>query len=252
MPRAGEPTIVFSRLLEMAAQADRQGRCRYTPFLTPPEAELALAAGKRAGVDVTLFGGTEEAERRMARFRPLDCEPEPFPLATLEITWPHQNAPVHRDLLGAVMALGVARARTGDIVLAADRAYLFTESALAATIAPGLTEAGRVRLSVREVDAPQAAALPTGEEIRCTVQSPRLDALVADGFHLSRGNAAELIEAGAVKLRYAQTLRPDARVEEGDAISVRGYGRLRVESFGETTRKGRTPVRMTRFGPPRG
>ncbi len=81
--------------------------------------------------------------------------------------------------------------------------------------------------------------------------SPRLDAVVGDGFHLSRGDAAELIEAGAVKLRHMPTLRPDARVAEGDAISVRGYGRLRVEAIGSPTRKGRLPVTLTRFGAPR-
>jgi RNA-binding protein YlmH len=55
-----------------------------------------------------------------------------------------------------------------------------------------------------------------------------------------------------VKLCHAPELRPDAKVEEGDAISVRGYGRLRVDSFGTTTRKGRLPVKVTRYGASRG
>lgn len=238
----------FSRLLELAEQADRQDRSRFTPFLTPPEAELALAAAKRARVNGELFGGYEGAERRMARFSPMLAEPEPFPIAALEITWPHQEAPEHRDLLGGLMGLGVKRARAGDIVLLPDKAYLFVETTLAGMIAQGLVEAGRVRLTVRAGAILPDLAAPEGEEQRFTVQTPRLDAVVADGFHLSRGNAAELIEAGAVKLRHMPTLRPDARVEAGDAISVRGFGRLRIEEFGEPTRKGRLPVRVTRFG----
>ena len=251
MPRTAEPTLPFSRLLELAAQADQQQRCRFTPFLTPPEAELALAAAKRAQVSGALYGGFAEAERRMARFCPLFMQEEPFPLETLRVTWPHQDAPEHRDLLGAVMALGIKRARIGDIVLSAGQAYLFVEAALAEMIAGGLLEAGRIRLSVQRVDAMPELAAPEGEEIRFTVQTPRLDAIVADGFHLSRGSAAELIEAGVVKLRFAPMLRPDARVEAGDVISVRGHGRLRIESFGEITRKGRLPVLLTRFGAPR-
>ena len=251
MPRAGEPPMEFSRLTELAAQAERQSRCRFTPFLTPPEAELALAAGKRERVSVALSGGYAEAERRMARFCPTLAEEEPFPLATLQVTWPHQDAPAHRDLLGGLMGLGIRRDRTGDIVLANDRAYLFVEEMLSDTVAMGLTEAGRIRLRVERVPGMPDTALPEGEELRVTVQSARLDALVGDGFHLSRGDAAELIESGAVKLRHTMTLRPDARVAAGDTISVRGYGRLRVETVGEPNRKGRLPVTLTRFGAPR-
>jgi len=248
MPRQGEPPIEFSRLLELAEQADRQERSRFTPFLTPPEAELAIAASKRMRVSVELFGGYEGAERRMARFATPQSEPESFPIASLEISWPRQDAPEHRDLLGGLMGLGVKRARMGDIALLPDKAYLFVETALAEMIAGSLTEAGRARLTVRITDTLPELTAPVGEQQHFTVQTPRLDAIVADGFHLSRGNAAELIEAGAVKLRHAPMLRPDARVEAGDAISVRGFGRLMIEEFGEPTRKGRLPVRITRFG----
>ncbi|MCE5342919.1 MAG: YlmH/Sll1252 family protein [Eubacteriales bacterium] len=248
MPRSSDPPVAFSRLLELAQQADRLGDCRFTPFLTPPEAELAQSAAKRADVEITLFGGVEDAERRMARFSPADVKPQPFPIAALEIAWPKQQAPGHRDLLGAVMALGLRRDHLGDIALITGRAYLFADAALAESIAQSLTEAGRVKLAVHVAAELPVLPRPEGETLRGTVQTPRLDAIVAEGFHLSRGAAAELIAEGAVKLRFAPTLRPDARVEPGDTISVRGLGRLTVEDFGETTRKGRIPVRITRFG----
>jgi RNA-binding protein YlmH len=149
------------------------------------------------------------------------------------------------------MGLGIRRDRTGDIVLGTEGATLFVEAPLAETVLSGLTEAGRIRLSAARAEAADLPAAPQGEEVRFTVQSARLDAVVADGFHLSRGDAAALIEAGAVKLRHVPTLRPDARVAEGDAISVRGYGRLTIETIGLPTRKGRLPVTLTRHGAPR-
>ena len=248
MPVSGEPPLPFSRLLEMAQQAEALSVNRFTPFLTPPECELALSAAKRAGVACALFGGYEGAERCVARFTPPDAEPKPFPVATVEIAWPRQQAPGHRDLLGAVMALGLRRDRLGDIALTPERAYLFADAALAETIAMGLTQAGRVNLTVKVADAPGAFTPTEGETQTGTVPSPRLDAMVAEGFHLSRGAAAELISEGAVKLRHVLIQRPDARVEEGDAISVRGLGRLTVEAIGQPTRKGRLPVRLLRFG----
>ena len=248
MSRVGETPIAFSRLLELSGLAEKQGRCRFTPFLTPPEATLAVAAAKRTGVEATLFGGYEGAERCMARFCPAMAEQEAFPITALHVTWPHQSAPEHRALLGSLMGLGIKRDRTGDIVLATDHATIFVETPLADTVAGGLTEAGRIRLTVQQgVPVPEKAQ-PEGEEIRFTVQSVRLDAIIGDAFHLSRGNAASLIAAGAVKLRHTPTLRPDAHVAIGDAISVRGYGRLRIDQIGEPTRKGRLPVTLTRFG----
>jgi RNA-binding protein YlmH len=251
MPRAGDAPMPFERLLELAMQADAQGRCRFTPFLTPPEAALAEAAARRAGVLCALYGGYAGAERCMARFCPGLCEPAPFPLATLRVTWPHQSAPAHRDLLGALMGLGLRRDRTGDIVLSAQEATLFVEAPLADTAIGGLTEASRIRLHVERAEATPPPEANSGEAVRFTVASARLDAIVADGFHLSRGDAAALVAAGAVKLRHAPTLRPDARVSAGDAISVRGHGRLTVEAIGEPTRKGRLPVTATRHGTPR-
>jgi RNA-binding protein YlmH len=251
MPRAGDAPVPFERLLELASQADRQGRCRFTPFLTPPEAALAEAAARRVGVGCALCGGYEGAERRMARFCPAPVEAEPFPLTAVRVTWPHQSAPAHRDLLGALMGLGIRRDRTGDIVLGAQEATLFVEAPLTDTVLSGLAEAGRARLTAERAEAAELPKAPQGEEMRFTVQSARLDAVVADGFHLSRGDAAALVEAGAVKLRHVPTLRPDARVAEGDAISVRGYGRLMIESIGAPTRKGRLPVALTRYGAPR-
>ncbi len=251
MPPSAEAPLAFPRLLELAASAERQGRCRFTPFLTPPEAALALAAAKRSGTVAALFGGYPDAERQMARFCPPTAAETPFPIAVVEVAWPHGEAPEHRDLLGALMGLGVKRACTGDIVLGAQRAYLFVESPLAGVVLDGLTQAGRARLQAQLVDAMPQTAVPQGEEIRFTVQTARLDAVVADGFHLSRGQAATLIEGGAVKLRHALMLRPDARVAEGDAISARGHGRLKIDWIGEPTRKGRLPIKATRYGAPR-
>lgn len=78
--------------------------------------------------------------------------------------------------------------------------------------------------------------------------TPRLDAVIAAGLQLSRGNTVDLIHAGRVKLKHVPTEKTDAKVSEGDVISVRGFGRLVVEEIGSPTRKGRLPIRLVRYG----
>ena len=243
-----DPALLARRLDELAARAERTGQPCFTGFLTPPEADMAMVSAQRRGIEVRLEGGYEDAERRMARFTPPDGWEEPFPITALEATWPHQTAPGHRDLLGSVLGLGIRRSCVGDIVVLADRAYLFLETQLAEHVALSLTSAGRVQIRTRLLEAWPDVAPPQGVEVRDTVSSLRLDAVVSGGFGLSRAAAAELIAAGHVKLRHVPTQRPDARVCEGDAISARGYGRLVIDQVGAPTKKGRLPVRLIRYG----
>ena len=235
------------RLDELAARASRTGRPCYTGFLSPAEAEWAFASSRSQRVNVTFEGGYEDAERRMACFWD-DEEPYAFPFQTLEVTWPHQSAPGHRDMLGSLMGLGLKRTLIGDIVILQDRGYVFADEQMAEHISQTFTSAGRIRLQIKLLDEPPALEPPKGTEMHDTVASLRLDAVVASGFHLSRTDAAELIVAGHVKLRHLPTERPDARVQEGDAVSVRGYGRLTVEQVGNPTKKGRLPVTLMRYG----
>lgn len=239
---------VMRRLDELAARVSRTGIPAFTMFLSPAEAGWAQASANRQRVSVSFRGGYEDAERVIACFYD-DCEPpEDDPIVALEMSWPHQSAPGHRDVLGSVMGLGIKRSCIGDIVLQAERGYLFADRQMADHIAQSLLSAGRTRLQIRPMDELPKLEPPKGVEKRDTVSSLRLDAVVAAGLDLSRGDAAELIAAGHVKLRHLPTERTDARVQEGDAISVRGYGRLVVEEVGNPTKKGRLPLRLIRYG----
>lgn len=235
------------RLDELATRAEKTGRPCFSSFLSPAEAERVESIARRHGLWARMEGGYPDAERRMACFWAED-EDTDFPIAAVELTWPRQNAPEHRDILGSVMGLGLDRRCVGDIALMPEAAYLFAEERMAEHIAQNLLSAGRVHLQTRLLDElPPIQPLP-GEEVRDTVSSLRLDAVVAGGFRLSRGTVAELIGMGRVKLRHLPEERPDARVGQGDAISVRGYGRLTVDAVGQPNRKGRLPLTMTRYG----
>lgn len=224
------------------------GGSTFSEFLTPPQAQLAFAAAREAGVTAELSGGYEDAERQMVRFLAADGWDEPYPISALQLTWPHQSAPTHRDLLGSVMGLGIRRGMVGDIVVEEEQAYLFAETAMCQHIASVLTSAGRVHLQVTQLDELPVPVPPEGREVRDTVSSPRLDAVISGGFSISRAKAAALINAGHVKLRHVPCIRTDAHVNAGDVISVRGLGRLKLCEIGQPTRKGRYPLNMIRYG----
>ena len=242
------------RLNELALRAVHAQSARFTRFLEPAHEAEARAAANRAGAKVAFFGGYEGAERRVAAFY-ADEPPEAdqWPLCPLRLEWNARFAhPGHRDLLGAVMGLGIERETTGDIVMATHRgapcACLFALDDVADYIAANLDGAGRASLKVVRCDAPPELLPPEGQSLRLTVQQPRLDAVLAAACRLSRGEASKLIAAGLVKLNHVQCLRGDARLSEGDLISARGYGRVKLEAFAGESRRGRLVVQAFKYG----
>ena len=242
------------RLNELAIRAGRSGRVCFTRFLEPALDDAVRAAAARNGARVVLWGGYEDAERRMAAFcGEQDPEPGDWPIVALRLQWNGKFAsPGHRDLLGAAMGLGIEREMVGDIAMGEYRggpcAYLFAAREMADYIAATLDSAGRAALKACVADETPALLPPEGEELRLTVQQERLDAVLAAACRLSRGEAQRLIAAGLVKLNHAPCLRADARLGEGDLISARGYGRVKVSQFQGQSRRGRQVVRVFRYG----
>ena len=238
------------RLHELALRAARRGDAAFTHFMDLNPIQLAMSAARREGISLALEGGYADAERRMGAF--YDAEPPEewqWPIQPVELTWRAQfGSPEHRDLLGALMALGFERERIGDIVFAEERAYVFAEPEMAEYIVRSLESAGRVTIRPKLVEGVPDIPPPKGKVFRDTVPSMRLDAFVAAGFSLSRSDSAERIAHGKVFVNQALQLRGDAAVQEGDLISLRGEGRVRLESVDGETRKGRIAVKLFRYG----
>lgn len=72
----------------------------------------------------------------------------------------------------------------------------------------------------------------------------RLDKLISVAFNLSRGTANKLIEAGHVKLDYVLTEQTSKLVEIRQLISVRRYGRVRLNEFLGFSKQGKIKLKL--------
>ena len=242
------------RFRELALRAVHTGAPQFTRFLEPSALDEVRRAAGAAEAKCALFGGYPDAERAMAAFYTGEPPaPADYPMRTVRIDWNAKFAsPAHRDLLGAVMGLGIERDAVGDIAMGTWRdrpcAWLFVTEEMAGYAAAGLESAGRAAVRAQVTDEAPSVLPPEGQSLRVTVQNERLDALLAAGYRLSRSEAQRLIAAGLVKLNHVVSLRADARVAEGDLISARGLGRLKVEAFMGESRRGRLIVTLFRYG----
>ena len=237
--------ILIARMDDLSEKAAKSG-CAASRFLTPAEAQAVKAYfTRRRDVNMIFDGGYECAERVRAVFLNPDWgEYERADLfCALKIAIPPQEALGHRDILGAVMALGIDRAAIGDIIENPSAIICLPE--LSGYIAENLTKAGRAGVRLSPMDLSELPVRTESLSVKTdTVASPRLDAILSTAFGLSRGKASELIETGRVSLNHEVCLHPAKDVGEGAILSVRGVGRAKLLEIGGVSKKGRMFIKV--------
>jgi len=246
-----ENDILIAHMNDLANKAVKTGFAA-SKFLTPAESQsVSEHFLRRKDAILNIDGGFEGAERTRAVFTNPDWgEYERAGLFTaLKVVHRPQDTLSHRDILGALMALGIERETVGDIIIDEAVAALVCLPELGGYIMENFTKAGRVGLEVSVISLDE---LPAREEeliIKTdTVASSRLDAVLSAAFGMSRTKAAELIAAGRVSFNHQVCLRTDKEVSVDSLLSVRGLGRAKLLEIGGLSRKGRSFIRIGIYG----
>lgn len=237
-----ENSELLKRARDLAERCERSGTVCATGFLSPAEQyELQTRLGY-IPCGLAFHGGGRDCERAAAFFLP-DYMTEDM-LAVDEYICAMKlkayfGQPGHRDYMGALLGMGIGREWLGDIQVEGDTAYVFCMKSVLRHLL-SIEKAGRFTVKASQVALEEVPArnLET-ESISFSVMSPRLDAVTAGLFHLSRTEAAKQIAAGNVSLNYSQCLKADCPVKEGDILSLKGRGKGSISGMGGTSRKGR-------------
>lgn len=249
----------------------------FSDFLTPREQRLFhyAAASEGHGDRLFFWGGAAGAERRCAVFVPewlLSDVPlcDPFApereiylaglaeqgvidlspaVSAVSLTGTEYGSLSHRDWLGSVLALGLERHVLGDIaVLDEHRAVAFFTARIAPFIADNLSRAGNDTVRAKICELPAGFEIPRHfARMEFSVASPRLDAIVKALTNLSRADANALVKAADVELNYFPEENADAPVEDGDILSIRGYGKYIIDSACGVTRRGRNRLSARKY-----
>ena len=245
--RNGDERVLLAHILDKCEQSRNRNIPSATDFLSPAEQRSAQDLLHAAAIhDGCAFcGGFELAERRLASAGGADDSEY---MTALRCTYRKEDTLTHRDFLGSLMAQGVTREKLGDILVSEGSCDLIVSRDIAPYLLQNVTSAGRVKLSVSEIELSDLSVPELKvKEIRDTVSTLRLDAVAASGFSMSRGKAQELISSGRVQLNYRETLKSDAPVAQGDVISARGLGKFEVAEVGGLSKKGRTALLLHRY-----
>ena len=246
-----EGEAVAVKLVDFTAQTLKNRKCKLTGFLSPFEQEMAgVIANSLGSLNVDFYGGFRGAERQRAAFCHEEFKGTPnFEIAVVKAEWNGEFARLgHRDVLGSILNLGVAREHIGDVIATKDCARILVDQKMCDYFTANLTHIGgtSVKTSVDELENISAKEERT-KEIRATVASLRADSIAAAGFGMSRSKAAQEIFAEKIKLNWQTVKNASQAVKEGDVLSMRGRGRLEVAEIRGQTKKGRVGVLLRRF-----
>lgn len=248
-----EQEWLIKRLMDLSEKSYRNNIYTYTHFLNPEELSCFFSRKENfAASSYRIFGGNENCERKMIGFgnpEELGYEGE-FPIQLIKISpllIKFAKDFSHRDVLGAMMNLGIERNVIGDIIVRQKVAYVYCENSIAEFILEHLEKVRNTNVKCEIVDVSLPECRPVLKEEKAIVASLRLDALICAVFQLSRKEVLEYFRTKKVFMDYSLVENNSAKVKEGSVISVRGFGKICFKQICGETKKGRIMVIYDRY-----
>lgn len=248
---SADEKLILSKAEDAVKMCSKQRREKFVGFLSPAQRSVIMTNLKgEADVGTFFAGGYDDAERTVFMCVPdfFDEDDVSLPFVPVQITGYGIEKLSHRDFLGSVLGLGIKREVIGDILPMRDRCIIFVMESIYEYISANLEKIGKYRVNVQRLDNSEEV-VPKREvkEIFGTVASMRLDAVLSLALGVSRANAVSLIRAGKAFVNWRLTERIDFEVKQGDVLSVRGYGRIKLKEVGGLSGKGRYKITLERY-----
>ncbi len=242
MASTSEDSLLLARAEDAIRLCDKHSYPHFVGFVDERQRAVLAAAFRNVKGAKTLFwGGYADAERTFFGVFPdfMEADTALFPLTPLECVYREAATLSHRDFLGTLLAAGIKREKIGDILCSSGKAVLFVGEDVAPFLCEEIVKVGGEGVKLTAGLSAPLQFTRTYKEIKMTVASPRLDNVVKALTGLSREKAAALITGGLVSLCHLPCDAVSKTVAETDILSIRGYGRFRIEGLSTLTKKER-------------
>ncbi|MBU5293369.1 YlmH/Sll1252 family protein [Anaerosalibacter bizertensis] len=221
-----------------------------TDFLDPYSRRLSKSILNRFdNISYSEDGGLINAERKIISIYPdyLSFEKIQAPIVPLSISGNIEGL-THKDFLGSLMGLGITREKVGDILLHEDDAQVMVDDSISDYIIFNLKKVGNKNVKVESICREEIKkGKEDYKEKYITIPSLRLDAIVSSTLNLSRNDSLNFIKHGKIKVNWEPISKPFFEVNEGDLVSVKGYGRFILSRVFGKTKRNRVKASITIF-----
>lgn len=243
--------LLRKRWIELSKVANLREIVTFSNFLTIGELNTFNQIKGELESDFHLFGGYEFAERQMVAFLPdaLYYEWE-YPIHCLRFrpAYPKFAQSLnHRDMLGALMSLGVDRSRIGDIKQEEHTFYVFCEETISTYLLESLHEVRHTILHGSLISDEEITIQQEYMDMEGIVSSVRLDNVVSFVTGYSRSKSVILIQSQKISVNGRVVSSNAYQCREKDILSIRGFGKyIYWGNFGET-KKGKIKIQIKKY-----
>ncbi len=212
--------------------------------------ELLIARANRYP-DVRLsfgFGFEGDGERCIACVRQeYDTEDIEFPIDVVRTRIPASSSVNHRDFLGAAMGLMIKRDYIGDIIVNDTECFIICHNSVSSLIINELKSVGHISVRFDWYHEPLVYHRSYSRNGSATVASLRLDSVLSAALKISRSKSSDMVKAGLVEVNHLNVLKSDFEIDNGDVLSIRGYGKYLIGFDGNTSRKNRYYINFSKY-----
>lgn len=243
--------------IEQVISWQRKVEDRYAPKLTDfldPRQRFIVASilGQTDELQTVSAGAFEDAERQRMLIFPSYFEPQEddFQLTVYTIQYPSKFVQLrHPDVLGALLSLGLDRTKFGDIRVNEHQVQFVVAQEVADYVRLHLTGIGKVKVHIEFIKETEQLIQNEDEwlEESHTVSSMRLDVILATVLNVSRQKAQALITGNKVRVNWTERDTVAFELQEGDILSVRGSGRVKVIMTEGRTKKDKIRLQIGRL-----
>lgn len=235
----GEEVFV-KKVLEYQDQALYKQRLILTKFLNPYHQSIVYSIiGKNSELVVKEDGGLNNCEMKRMIIAPdfYQIEENDFEIVLAKITYAKSFGKLsHRDILGALMSLGVKRELFGDIYEYQDDFYVAMDQKIFVYVLDNLTKIKKSKVKITASKQELTIEHQYMKKI-FIVSSLRLDKVVSTLYGIARSKAADYIRAGFVKVNHKEVEEINYLCNNRDIISLRRHGRVKFVDTNRLTKQ---------------
>ncbi len=254
-----EDKLLISKLLDQEELSRKNNKITSTDFLNLNEEYILKNILKANNIDnYIISGGANDAERKTILFYPekLTQVANENPISLLDISVIRICIPkelegmyTHKDYLGALIKIGIAREKIGDIIVSNDGADILIKNEITNFALSNLKSLTRFsKAEIFKIDLKDIRTITKNLlKIKIIVPSMRLDAVVSELARTSRNKANELLNLGKVFVNFENITKGTKQVKEKDIITIRNRGRFVLEKIEGQTKSGRNILLVNKY-----
>lgn len=231
--------VFVKKILDYKEQAEIKQRLILTKFLNPHELDIVRKVIGQGDVVYHEYGGFINAENKRMIICPnfYEIEKDDFEVVLVKVNYnDHFGKLAHKDLLGALMNLGINRDCIGDIDDKGDLCFACLKSNYE-YIKDHLKQIKKSKIHLELIEK-EIEIKREYIQKQFIISSFRLDKIASVFYGIPRTKVKSIIASGNIKVNHKIVEEGSFLCNNKDIISIRHYGRVMLVDEERITKQG--------------